>query len=69
VTETVKDKPEVKIEPTNKEYSKREDFIALCVAANVEPTTRQASKFRLKKGKAYNTAFQGRRIVLDADVQ
>ena len=43
---------------TNKHFAlKNEWFRAACVKAGVEPTTRQASKWRLKKGKAY--AFKG----------
>jgi len=38
---------------TNKEFSKKGDFKAACEEAGVEPTKRQASKFRMKKGLAW----------------
>lgn len=39
---------------TNREFAKNNDaFMAACVEAGVETTSRQASKFRLGKGKAY----------------
>ena len=39
---------------TNARYAKENDvFRDACVKAGVEPTTRQASKWRLKKGKAF----------------
>ena len=39
---------------TNKEFAaKNEDFIRRCEAAKVEPTKRQASKFRMGKGKTF----------------
>lgn len=31
-------------------------FISACIQANIEPTKRQASKWRNKKGLAYKTA-------------
>ena len=40
-------------ELTNKKFSENKLFMACCKAAEVEPTTRQASKFRMKKGSAY----------------
>ena len=47
---------EVKVvKVTNKEFaSKDKSFRYCCEAAGVEPTKRQASKFRMKKGKAWN---------------
>jgi hypothetical protein len=42
---------------TNKEYAKKNTmFINACEKAEVEPTKRQASKFRMGKGKAYASA-------------
>mgnify|MGYP001085231675 CR=1 FL=1 len=46
-------RPEVQ-HPTNKEYSENPKFVEACNKAGIEPTARQASKFRMKKGKAYN---------------
>jgi hypothetical protein len=44
----------MKREMTNKEFAKSDQkFIDDCQKANVEPTARQASKYRMKKGKAY----------------
>jgi len=40
--------------PSNTVYAKTNDhFKAACEAAELKPTSRQASKFRNKKGKAY----------------
>lgn len=39
---------------TNREFSKTEEFIKCCKKAGIEPTKRQASKFKNKKGTAYN---------------
>jgi hypothetical protein len=40
---------------TNKAFSENNDgFKAACEVAGVNPTVRQASKWRLKKGKAWN---------------
>jgi hypothetical protein len=64
--ETVKDKPQVKIGKSNKEYSgTNEQFRELCEQYKVDPTTRQASKYRNKKGKLYNLAHTGRKIILN----
>lgn len=47
-------------ELTNRAFKdKNTDFNAACAAAHVEPTKRQASKFRNKKGLAYK---EGRRV-------
>ena len=53
------DQEQVKVDViTNKQFALKNDwFRAACVKAGIEPTTRQASKWRLKKGKAY--AFKG----------
>lgn len=41
---------------TNKHFAeKNEEFRAACVEAKIDPTTRQASKWRLKKGKAFKS--------------
>ena len=37
----------------NREFSKDKEFIEYCKKAKVEPTKRQASKFRRKMGLAY----------------
>ena len=37
----------------NREYSKSKEFKKLCVAAGVEATKRQASKFRKGTGTAF----------------
>ncbi len=38
---------------TNKEFLKDKAFLECCKKANIEPSKRQASKFRNKKGIAY----------------
>lgn len=38
---------------TNKQFTEDEHFKDCCINAAVEPTMRQASKFRNKKGLAY----------------
>jgi hypothetical protein len=39
---------------TNTEYAKtNKDFKLACSRAKIEPTSRQASKYRRKQGKAY----------------
>ena len=38
---------------TNKEYSEEESFREKCKQYNTTPTKRQASKYRLKKGRLY----------------
>ena len=38
---------------TNHQLSKRQDFIEACKKAGIEPTVRQASKFRRQFGSAY----------------
>ena len=38
---------------TNQEFTKQDHFRGACVAAKVEITKRQASKFLNKKGSAY----------------
>ena len=45
-------RPEVQ-HPTNEEYSKDPKFVAACDNAGIKATSRQASKFRRKRGKAY----------------
>lgn len=41
---------------TNKDFAKQDiKFITACEKSGVEPTKRQASKFRSGKGKAYVT--------------
>lgn len=38
---------------TNREYAETDKFKAACKRAGVEPTPRQASKYRNGKGRAY----------------
>ena len=39
----------------NEKFAKEnQEFISACERASIKPTTRQASKWRNKKGKAYN---------------
>ena len=38
---------------TNRDFAKNEDFIQRCEKAKVQPTKRQASKFRLGKGSVF----------------
>lgn len=46
---------------TNQEFSKTDNqFIEACTNANVTPTQRQASRFRMKKGIAYKTMKGGK---------
>jgi len=40
---------------TNKKTKENKHFIDACSEAGVDPTTRQASKWNHKKGKAYKT--------------
>ncbi len=40
---------------TNKEYMKNDQFIKDCKKVGIEPTSRQASKYKMKKGKVYKT--------------
>lgn len=41
---------------TNKEFANsNEDFKKACSLSQVKPTVRQASKFRMKKGKAFKS--------------
>ena len=43
-----------KLKMTNKEFSEKDQvFIKSCELAETKPTTRQASKFRMGKGKAF----------------
>jgi len=41
---------------TNKQFTEDEHFKNCCIKAAIEPTIRQASKFRNKKGLAYKRA-------------
>ena len=48
-------RPLLKKEETNHHFSKTDQkFIDACSKAGVEPTSRQASKWKRKMGKAYN---------------
>lgn len=40
---------------TNREYAKLSWFMEACLNVGIEPTKRQASKFRMKKGKVYKS--------------
>ena len=42
---------------TNLEFSKQKWFIEICEKLLLKPTTRQASKFRNKKGLVYKFKF------------
>lgn len=53
---------------TNDEFSKKDKLFQFsCKLAKVEPTRRQASKFRMKKGKAF--PLRGKASVMYADFQ
>jgi hypothetical protein len=40
---------------TNKEFAAtNEEFKSVCTKLNIKPTKRQASKWRMKKGSAWN---------------
>ena len=41
---------------TNKQFTEDDYFRACCVRAHVDPTARQASKFRRKQGSAYKVS-------------
>lgn len=43
------------VEMTNRDFAKTKGFMEACVKAGIEPTTRQASKYRRKMGVAYVT--------------
>jgi hypothetical protein len=43
------------VEMTNRDFAKTKGFVEACVKAGIEPTTRQASKYRRKMGVAYVT--------------
>ena len=45
---------------TNKEYSKLDKFMKLCIRAGVQATARQASKFRRGKGLAFKKSLKGK---------
>ena len=49
-----KDPERHKAELSNKEYAKLPGFITQCENVGVEPTSRQASKFRKRCGKVFN---------------
>lgn len=40
----------------NREFTKNLEFIGYCKKAGIDPTKRQASKFRNKKGLAWEVA-------------
>jgi hypothetical protein len=48
---------------TNKEFKKDNVFIKACELANVDTTTRQASKFRMGKGSAFKFKHQAANII------
>jgi len=41
---------------TNKEFSMTEEFAQFCALAGVEQTARQASKYRMNRGRAFAVA-------------
>jgi hypothetical protein len=44
---------------TNKEFAQKDSlFKSCCEAVSLEPTRRQASKYRSGKGKAYKAKYQ-----------
>ncbi len=47
--------------PTNMEYSKLPEFTEKCRQAGVEPSRRQASKYRNNKGKVWKQFHKGRK--------
>jgi hypothetical protein len=49
---------------TNRQMAQSDTtFIDCCKQANVKPTVRQASKFRMGKGAAYKIAIKGQKDV------
>jgi hypothetical protein len=42
-----------KVEMTNRKFAETKGFVDACESAGVDPTQRQASKYRNKKGLAY----------------
>ena len=51
---------------TNKKFSEGKFFKACCEEANVDITTRQASKFRMKKGSAFTVRKRVSKVQADA---
>lgn len=51
----------MKMDCTNSVYTIQPDFVAACKLANTEPTRRQASRFRMGKGRAFNVSQTIRR--------
>ena len=50
------------MEKTNKQFAQDEYFKILCANVSIDPTVRQASKFRNKKGLAYKNRHQVKEI-------
>lgn len=46
---------------TNKEFANNEAFRIACDRCNVKPTVRQASKFRMKKGKVFKSMLYAKK--------
>jgi hypothetical protein len=51
---------------TNKKFTEDNVFIKSCELANTEPTSRQASKFRMGKGCAFKFKHQAANILSGA---
>ena len=47
---------------TNLEYSKNPAFMSACAAADVDATSRQASKYRNQRGRAWNQRGKTRKV-------
>lgn len=46
---------------TNRKFAKEDEkFQAACMNVEIQPTTRQASKYRNKKGKVFKAALQAK---------
>lgn len=52
----MKNKKVSKSKKVHKEFTSNPEFVKACQRAGVDPTTRQASKWNNKKGKAYKVA-------------
>jgi len=51
----------------NREFVNEPIFQEACKIAGIEPTTRQASKWRNKKGKAYPFRFKSKLKITEGD--
>ena len=67
MTKEVKKEKKKEVIVTNKKFSEGKFFKACCEEANVDITTRQASKFRMEKGSAFKVRKRVAKVQADAD--